>query len=69
MRCFYCKKKCIHIECKWCDHLYCSSCIRIEEHDCSGKDTCISFKREEMKQNLENASKCTGWKSYGRKLT
>jgi predicted nucleic acid binding AN1-type Zn finger protein len=48
-RCVNCKKKGIPITCKYCTNGYCSSCIQLEIHKCSGIET----KNNEEKTNLE----------------
>ena len=55
VRCYSCNKKTrlLEIECKWCKNLFCTSCIAIEAHSCSGKDLCKSAKQELLEKQLD----------------
>ena len=50
MKCNFCKKKSITLDCKWCKNNYCSRCILLEIHNCEYITNC---KLESIK-NLEN---------------
>ena len=51
MRCEACNKKCIPINCSYCIHDYCSSCIQLEIHKCSG----LTKKCKNLVENLEKS--------------
>ena len=47
--CGHCRKKGLHIPCKFCEHEYCSSCIQLEKHSCTGMEQ----KRKDCRADLE----------------
>src|SRR6056300_639563 len=52
MRCVQCKKKgLVCIPCSWCDlNSLCTSCIQLENHECSGILNKIQSTKEKLKQ-------------------
>ena len=52
MRCEQCRKKCIHILCKFCSSDFCSSCVQPEIHKCSKMKKMIQQKRKTLENNL-----------------
>ena len=57
MRCKNCKKKKVTIECKWCKEEYCTSCIQVEEHNCSNIEECVKYKKDKLEGNLQRITK------------
>jgi len=51
-RCDKCRKKGLHIKCKFCDYEYCSSCIQLEKHSCTGIDQKCKEYREDLEKKL-----------------
>ena len=52
MRCKNCKKKKVTIECKWCKEEYCTSCIQVEEHNCSNIEECVKYKKDKLEDTF-----------------
>jgi len=53
MRCLSCRKKCMHIECKFCTKMFCSSCIQPEIHVCEQMNELIEVKRDTLSKQLK----------------
>ena len=53
MPCFKCKNKGIPINCKYCNLRFCSKCIQLEIHNCSG----LKLKKENSLKNLKKELK------------
>ena len=47
MACDLCKKKGIPILCNYCPGNYCSKCIKLDQHNCSGLD--LKIKKDSPK--------------------
>ena len=56
-KCNHCKKKVglLGIHCSHCSGKYCSGCITLEQHECSGIKMFIEKEKEKLKQNLESS--------------
>ncbi len=52
MKCCFCRKKTITIQCKWCTHDFCTSCILVETHKCPNIDNCTSSAKLNLKNKL-----------------
>ena len=52
MPCLKCKKKGIPMICKYCNLGFCSRCILLEMHDCSGAE----LKKQDTLKNLKRPS-------------
>ena len=53
MSCKKCSKKGIGINCKYCLVEYCTSCIQLEIHECTGIDNKIKDELINLKTKLE----------------
>ena len=58
---FKCKKKRIPINCKYCNHGFCSRCIILEIHNCEG----IKQKKEKELKELNNKLEFVPDKKFG----
>jgi hypothetical protein len=61
MPCFKCKKKGIPIPCKYCNLSFCSRCIQLEIHNCSGSD----IKKQDSLEKLKCQLKFEKEKKFG----
>ena len=53
MPCFRCKRKGIPINCRFCDSGFCSRCIDLSIHNCSGLDEYKNEKKKILEKQLE----------------
>lgn len=57
-RCHHCRKKVglLGLDCSYCNHKYCSRCIPLEEHECTGLDKCVDIHKKQLKEKLDSAT-------------
>lgn len=61
-RCNHCKKRThLHLNCKYCDNVYCTTCLAYEVHACTNMAEMKEHKRETLMTKLE-AEKVVGQK-------
>lgn len=54
-KCNFCKKKqYLDLQCKFCEHMYCTKCISYEAHTCPCYEEMQSAKRDMLSQKLFN---------------
>ena len=51
-RCFKCKSKGSYLNCKYCNNVYCTRCLQIENHECKQSELCIQEKKRILKETL-----------------
>lgn len=57
-RCHNCRKKIglLGLNCSYCNHKYCSGCIQLEQHECSGIEKCVEEHKNKLKERLDSAT-------------
>lgn len=57
MRCHCCRKKVgiMALECKSCNHNFCSRCIVLEIHDCDGMNDKVCSDLNKLSKKLQDA--------------
>lgn len=52
MKCICCKRKLAMINCKGCKGIFCSGCILMEEHACTGMEAVKTAEREKLAKSM-----------------